>query len=144
MFTIWENELDKLGEVIGEGNESVVYSTPDNEYVYKVYKDKSLTMECLKGTVRYLLENKNSIPFQLPIEFVGIVLDDHNRYRPVFKQLKVEPIVGDVELPYEEDISDTKPKNYGIYKGKVVAIDVYRKNYFKTYFEKHYKNVDTN
>lgn len=143
MFTIKENELDKLGELIGEGNAFKVYSTPDDEYVYKVHKDESLNMEGLKGTVGYLQENRNSIPFQLPIEFVGILLDDHNRYHPIFKQLKVEPIVGDVELPHEEGISDAKPRNYGIYKGKVVAIDVYRKNYFKTYFEKHNKNVDT-
>lgn len=130
MFILNPKNLNKLGEFIGQGNVNKVYSTPEDKYVYKVRKEGDRTIEGLLITAKHILHNRNYITFQLPFEFVGIMVDG-KQYHPIFRQLKAEPITEEVELPYEEGIKDNRIENYGIYQGEIVAIDVYRSNLLK-------------
>ena len=125
MFILNLKNLNKLGTLLGEGNMHKVYSTPDDKYVYKVRKEYDTSIEGLLSTVKYILNNRNYISFQLPFDFIGILIDN-NKYHPIFKQLKAEPITKEVELPYEEGVKGGRIDNYGIYQGEVVAIDVYK------------------
>ena len=118
-----------IGKCIGKGAEHTVYAK--GKYVYKIRRDKSSDIFDLIEFIIIYLRRRNSIPFQLPVKFVGLAYIDKHIY-PIFKQLKTEPInyqqfiekVKNIDKINNRYVKDMKPTNFGILNGKIFAIDV--------------------
>ena len=118
-----------IGKCIGKGAEHTVYAK--GKYVYKIRRYKSSDIFDLIEFIIIYLRRRNSIPFQLPVKFVGLAYIDKHIY-PIFKQLKTEPInyqqfiekVKNIDKINNRYVKDMKPTNFGILNGKVFAIDV--------------------
>ena len=118
-----------IGKCIGKGAEHTVYAK--GKYVYKIRRYKSSDIFDLIEFIIIYLRRRNSIPFQLPVKFVGLAYMDKHIY-PIFKQLKTEPInyqqfiekVKNIDKINNRYVKDMKPANFGILNGKVFAIDV--------------------
>ena len=114
---------------IGKGAEHTVYAK--GKYVYKIRRYKSSDIFDLIEFIIIYLRRRNSIPFQLPVKFVGLAYMDKHIY-PIFKQLKTEPInyqqfiekVKNIDKINNRYVKDMKPTNFGILNGEVFAIDV--------------------
>ena len=117
------------GKCIGKGAEHTVYAK--GKYVYKIRRYKSSDIFDLIEFIIIYLRRRNSIPFQLPVKFVGLAYMDKHIY-PIFKQLKTEPInyqqfiekVKNIDKINNRYVKDMKPTNFGILNGEVFAIDV--------------------
>ena len=118
-----------IGKCIGKGAEHTVYAK--GKYVYKIRRYKSSDIFDLIEFIIIYLRRRNSIPFQLPVKFVGLAYIDKHIY-PIFKQLKTEPInyqqfiekVKNIDKINNRHVKDMKPTNFGILNGQVFAIDV--------------------
>ena len=118
-----------IGKCIGKGAEHTVYAK--DKYVYKIRRYKSSDIFDLIEFIIIYLRRRNSIPFQLPVKFVGLAYMDKHIY-PIFKQLKTEPInyqqfiekVKNIDKINNRYVKDMKPTNFGILNGEVFAIDV--------------------
>ena len=118
-----------IGKCIGKGAEHTVYAK--GKYVYKIRRYKSSDIFDLIEFIIIYLRRRNSIPFQLPVKFVGLAYMDKHIY-PIFKQLKTEPInyqqfiekVKNINKINNRYVKDMKPTNFGILNGKIFAIDV--------------------
>ena len=118
-----------IGKCIGKGAEHTVYAK--DKYVYKIRRYKSSDIFDLIEFIIIYLRRRNSIPFQLPVKFVGLAYMDKHIY-PIFKQLKTEPInyqqfiekVKNIDKINNRYVKDMKPTNFGILNGKIFAIDV--------------------
>lgn len=118
-----------IGKCIGKGAEHTVYAK--GKYVYKIRRYKSSDIFDLIEFIIIYLRRRNSIPFQLPVKFIGLAYMDKHIY-PIFKQLKTEPInyqqfiekVKNIDKINNRYVKDMKPTNFGILNGKVFAIDV--------------------
>ena len=118
-----------IGKCIGKGGEHTVYAK--GKYVYKIRRYKSSDIFDLIEFIIIYLRKRNSIPFQLPVKFVGLAYMDKHIY-PIFKQLKTEPInyqqfiekVKNIDKINNRYVKDMKPTNFGILNGEVFAIDV--------------------
>ena len=118
-----------IGKCIGKGAEHTVYAK--GKYVYKIRRYKSSDIFDLIEFIIIYLRRRNSIPFQLPVKFVGLAYMDKHIY-PIFKQLKTEPInyqqfiekVKNIDKINNRYVKDIKPTNFGILNGKIFAIDV--------------------
>ena len=118
-----------IGKCIGKGTEHTVYAK--GKYVYKIRRYKSSDIFDLIEFIIIYLRRRNSIPFQLPVKFVGLAYMDKHIY-PIFKQLKTEPInyqqfiekVKNIDKINNRYVKDMKPTNFGILNGEVFAIDV--------------------
>ena len=130
MFIINPNNSHWLiGKYIGKGAEHTVYAK--GKYVYKIRRYKSSDIFDLIEFIIIYLRRRNSIPFQLPVKFVGLAYMDKHIY-PIFKQLKTEPInyqqfiekVKNIDKINNRYVKDMKPTNFGILNGKIFAIDV--------------------
>ena len=118
-----------IGKCIGKGAEHTVYAK--GKYVYKIRRYKSSDIFDLIEFIIIYLRRRNSIPFQLPVKFVGLAYMDKHIY-PIFKQLKTEPInyqqfiekVKNIDKINNRYVKDMKPTNFGILNGKIFAIDV--------------------
>ena len=118
-----------IGKCIGKGAEHTVYAK--GKYVYKIRRYKSSDIFDLIEFIIIYLRRRNSIPFQLPVKFVGLAYMDKHIY-PIFKQLKTEPInyqqfiekVKNIDKINNRYVKDMKPTNFGILNGEVFAIDV--------------------
>ena len=130
MFIINPNNNHWLiGKCIGKGAEHTVYAK--GKYVYKIRRYKSSDIFDLIEFIIIYLRRRNSIPFQLPVKFIGLAYMDKHIY-PIFKQLKTEPInyqqfiekVKNIDKINNRYVKDMKPTNFGILNGKIFAIDV--------------------
>ena len=130
MFIINPNNNHWLiGKCIGKGAEHTVYAK--GKYVYKIRRYKSSDIFDLIEFIIIYLRRRNSIPFQLPVKFIGLAYMDKHIY-PIFKQLKTEPInyqqfiekVKNINKINNRYVKDMKPTNFGILNGKIFAIDV--------------------
>ena len=130
MFIINPNNNHWLiGKYIGKGAEHTVYAK--GKYVYKIRRYESSDIFDLIEFIIIYLRRRNSIPFQLPVKFVGLAYMDKHIY-PIFKQLKTEPInyqqfiekVKNINKINNRYVKDMKPTNFGILNGKIFAIDV--------------------
>ena len=118
-----------IGKCIGKGAEHTVYAK--DKYVYKIRRYKSSDIFDLIEFIIIYLRRRNSIPFQLPVKFIGLAYMDKHIY-PIFKQLKTEPInyqqfiekVKNIDKINNRYVKDMKPTNFGILNGKIFAIDV--------------------
>ena len=118
-----------IGKCIGKGAEHTVYAK--GKYVYKIRRYKSSDIFDLIEFIIIYLRRRNSIPFQLPVKFVGLAYMDKHIYA-IFKQLKTEPInyqqfiekVKNIDKINNRYVKDMKPTNFGILNGEVFAIDV--------------------
>ena len=118
-----------IGKCIGKGAEHTVYAK--GKYVYKIRRYKSSDIFDLIEFIIIYLRRRNSIPFQLPVKFVGLAYMNKHIY-PIFKQLKTEPInyqqfiekVKNIDKINNRYVKDMKPTNFGILNGKIFAIDV--------------------
>ena len=118
-----------IGKCIGKGAEHTVYAK--DKYVYKIRRYKSSDIFDLIEFIIIYLRRRNSIPFQLPVKFIGLAYMDKHIY-PIFKQLKTEPInyqqfiekVKNIDKINNRYVKDMKPTNFGILNGEVFAIDV--------------------
>ena len=119
MFTVGSK---RLGKLIGQGKEHLVFAKND-KYVYKVFTLKIKNIFTLIRVIYQYLDSRNSIPYQLPCKFVGITYYSGYLF-PIFKQRRVKPLDRDYELP--DEYKDVRKSNFGIYDGKVVAIDIYK------------------
>ena len=118
-----------IGKCIGKGAEHTVYAK--GKYVYKIRRYESSDIFDLIEFIIIYLRRRNSIPFQLPVKFVGLAYINKHIY-PIFKQLKTEPInyqqfiekVKNIDKINNRYVKDMKPTNFGILNGEVFAIDV--------------------
>ena len=118
-----------IGKCIGKGAEHTVYAK--GKYVYKIRRYKSSDIFDLIEFIIIYLRRRNSIPFQLPVKFIGLAYMDKHIY-PIFKQLKTEPInyqqfiekVKNINKINNRYVKDMKPTNFGILNGEIFAIDV--------------------
>ena len=118
-----------IGKCIGKGAEHTVYAK--GKYVYKIRRYESSDIFDLIEFIIIYLRRRNSIPFQLPVKFIGLAYIDKHIY-PIFKQLKTEPInyqqfiekVKNIDKINNRYIKDIKLTNFGILNGEVFAIDV--------------------
>ena len=118
-----------IGKCIGKGAEHTVYAK--GKYVYKIRRYKSSDIFDLIEFIIIYLRRRNSIPFQLPVKFIGLAYMDKHIY-PIFKQLKTEPInyqqfiekVKNIDKINNRYVKDMKPTNFGILNGEIFAIDV--------------------
>ena len=118
-----------IGKCIGKGAEHTVYAK--DKYVYKIRRYKASDIFDLIEFIIIYLRRRNSIPFQLPVKFIGLAYMDKHIY-PIFKQLKTEPInyqqfiekVKNIDKINNRYVKDMKPTNFGILNGKIFAIDV--------------------
>ena len=130
MFIINPNNNHWLiGKCIGKGAEHTVYAK--GKYVYKIRRYESSDIFDLIEFIIIYLRRRNSIPFQLPVKFVGLAYMDTHIY-PIFRHLKTEPIsqqqftekVKNTAKINNRYIKDIKLTNFGILNGEVFAIDV--------------------
>ena len=118
-----------IGKCIGKGAEHTVYTK--GKYVYKIRRYKSSDIFDLIEFIIIYLRRRNSIPFQLPVKFIGLAYMDKHIY-PIFKQLKTEPInyqqfkekFKNINKINNRRIRDMRSTNFGILNGKIFAIDV--------------------
>lgn len=118
-----------IGKCIGKGAEHTVYAK--GKYVYKIRRYESSDIFDLIEFIIIYLRRRNSIPFQLPVKFIGLAYMDKHIY-PIFKQLKTEPInyqqfkekFKNINKINNRRIRDMRSANFGILNSKIFAIDV--------------------
>lgn len=113
-----------FGKKIGEGKEHIVYYS-GGKYVYKVYVPITRGLKVFREVWDYII-GRNSIPYQMPVYLIGFTYAC-NRICPVFIQKKVEPAPANYYDLMTDDMyayRDVRRENLGIYKGKLVAIDI--------------------
>ena len=126
IFLKWGQEYHpKLGHMFNHGIEHNIYYKDGKDYVYKVFGRKiSNIFKFIKTVYRYL-DSRNTISCQMPCRLVGMAIDGKYMF-PIFKQKKVEPLDKNGEYDLPGNFKDKRPCNFGMYNGRIVAIDVYK------------------